>query len=204
MSIPEIKPITYTLAASTKGPLSGKTLTGGRESVRFMDGATVDVAIFPTEENGFDSAKYGREIVVKTTGRPDLAAAVATQRAEKAAAFEAAVPGAAEIIKLAEKVGNDYARYEQRFSKMMEDEGNDGALPPKTPNEALALELKRKLDASPRAALYLKAMRQKASSGWADNSGKGAAGKRAMEILEAGGSIEDATAALSARRGFVD
>ena len=49
MSIPEIKPITYTLAASTKGPLSGKTLTGGRESVRFMDGATVDVAIFPTE-----------------------------------------------------------------------------------------------------------------------------------------------------------
>lgn len=204
MSIPEIKPITYTLAASTKGPLSGKTLTGGRESVRFMDGATVDVAIFPTEENGFDSAKYGREIVVKTTGRPDLAAAVATQRAEKAAAFEAAVPGAAEIIKLAEKVGNNYARYEQQFSKMMEDEGNDGALPPKTPNEALALELKRKLDASPRAALYLKAMRQEASSGWADNSGKGAAGKRAMEILEAGGSIEDATAALSARRGFVD
>lgn len=204
MSTPEIKSITYTLSASVKGPLSGKTLTGGRESVRFMDGATVDVAIFPTEENGFDSAKYGSEIVVKTTGRPDLAAAVAKQRAEKAAAFDAAVPGIAEIIKLAVKVGNDYARYGQQFSEMMDDEGNDGARPPKSPNEALALELQRKLDASPRAALYLKAMRQEAAASWADNTGKGAAGKKAMEILRAGGSLEDAQSAMDARRNFTD
>ncbi|MBE0437687.1 MAG: hypothetical protein IBX56_18025, partial [Methylomicrobium sp.] len=52
--------------------------------------------------------------------------------------------------------------------------------------------------------LYLKAERQHRSAHWADNTGKGAAGKKAMEILATGGSIEDAETALNERRTFID
>lgn len=58
--------------------------------------------------------------------------------------------------------------------------------------------------ANPRAALYLKAYRQNLYAHWADNTGKGAAGKRAMEILQSGGSLEEAETALAVRREFVD
>ena len=58
--------------------------------------------------------------------------------------------------------------------------------------------------ANPRAALYLKAKQQDESAHWADNTGKGSAGRKAMDILAAGGSIADAEAAIAVRREFID
>lgn len=192
MSIPEIKPITYALPASTTGPLAGKTLTGGRSASRVLDGKPVEVVIFPTEENGFDAGKYGPEIVVKTPGRPDLIAAVADQRAAKAAAFEAAIPGITEILPLSRKVGNDRARYTEQFNRMMEDEGNDGARPPKLTDEAREKLLEEKLEANPRAAQYLRAL----SFEDASNYMKAAAGAKAKAMLLAGEPTDKAQAEM--------
>ena len=192
MSIPEIKPITYALPAGTTGPLADKTLTGGRSASRVLDGKPVEVVIFPTEENGFDAGKYGPEIVVKTPGRPDLIAAVADQRAAKAAAFEAAIPGITEILPLSRKVGNDRARYTEQFNRMMEDEGNDGARPPKLADEAREKLLEEKLAANPRAAQYLRAL----SFEDASNYMKAAAGSKAKAMLLAGEPTDKAQAEM--------
>lgn len=90
--------------------------------------------------------------------------------------------------------------YRDGFNRMMEDEHNDGARPPRKPGpelEACYGELKALY---PRAALYLRAERQHDGAHWADNSGKGAAGKQAMELVLAGATEAEVLAALEARR----
>ena len=126
------------------------------------------------------------------------------KRAEAAAALESAVPGLAQAIKLSDAAYNESERYSRGFERMMADENNDGARPPRSEDLSIREALKSHLSEYPRAAIYLKARDQHDSSHWADNTGKGAAGQKAMDILAAGGSLEDASAALAVRREFVD
>jgi len=128
----------------------------------------------------------------------------AQKRTEQDAALEAAVPGLAEAIRLSDAAYNERERYSRAFDRMMADEYNDGARPPKPEDKIIGEKFTAHLTAHPRAALYLKAKGQHESSHWADNSGKGAAGQKAMDILAAGGSMEDASVALAVRREFID
>lgn len=96
------------------------------------------------------------------------------------------------------------ADYRDGFNRMMEDEHNDGARPPRKPGPELKeryAELKARY---PRAALYLRAERQEAGAHWADNTGKGAAGKRAMLLVVNGATEAEVEAALAERREWVD
>jgi len=86
----------------------------------------------------------------------------------------------------------------------MDDEGNDGCSPPRGVDQARAERLQAALSANPRAAMYLRAERQANSAHWADNTGAGAAGRRAMEILREGGTVDDAAAARGHRRTWAD
>jgi hypothetical protein len=128
----------------------------------------------------------------------------AQKRTEQDAALEAAVPGLAEAIRLSDAAYNERERYSRAFDRMMADEYNDGARPPKPEDKIIGEKFTAHLTAHPRAALYLKAKGQHESSHWADNTGKGAAGQKAMDILAAGGSMEDASVALAVRREFID
>ena len=126
------------------------------------------------------------------------------KRADAATALESAVPGLAEAIRLSDAAYNERERYSRAFDRMMADEYNDGARPPKPEDKTIGEKLTAHLSTHPRAALYLKARNQHDSSHWADNTGKGAAGQKAMDILAAGGSLDDASVALAVRREFVD
>ena len=128
----------------------------------------------------------------------------AAYKQSKEDALEANVPGIHEALTLSAAASNESARYRRDFNRMMDDESNDGARPPKPENHTASEKLSVLLANNPRAALYLKAKSQDESTSWADNTGKGAAGRKAMEILATGGSIEDATAALAVRREFID
>lgn len=94
----------------------------------------------------------------------------------------AAVPGLNELRAACE----DVARYHEQFERMMEDEGNDGARPPKP--------IKGDVDALraqyPVAAAYLKAE----SWSYAEHYAKSGAGKKAMERIANG---EDHVAAVA-------
>lgn len=126
------------------------------------------------------------------------------KRADAIAALEAQVPGATEAIRLSGAAYNESERYSEEFAAMMDDENNDGARPPRPEDLSYRDKLQAHLAAHPRAALYLKAKHQAEGSRWADNTGAGAAGRRAMELIEAGATLEDASAALAVRREFVD
>lgn len=94
--------------------------------------------------------------------------------------------------------------YRDGFDRMMEDEHNDGARPPRRPAPELGeryLELKERY---PRAALYLRAERQDVSAYWADNTGKGTAGRRAMQLVLEGRAEAEVETALAERREWVD
>lgn len=106
--------------------------------------------------------------------------------AERIAAYKAnlaaRVPGL-EIIRTARA---EHADYHEALERMMEDEGNDGARPPRKPTAdlaALATEY-------PVAAAYLKAEGYSLASHYA----KASAGRRAMERIEAG---EDAAVVIA-------
>jgi hypothetical protein len=98
----------------------------------------------------------------------------------------------------------DADRYDREFNKMMSDEYNDGASPPAEKSNKLKADYEALLDKYPRAALYLKAQSQNENAHWADNTGKGAAGKKAMQMILDGASLEDAKTALAERRELVD
>ncbi len=94
--------------------------------------------------------------------------------------IKAAIPGLAEL----RAARNAEARYREATERMMEDEGNDGARPPRRPTtdpDEIAKQY-------PRAACYLRAE----SYEYATNDRKSAAGRKATRLLESGGSIEDA------------
>ena len=144
----------------------------------------------------------GYGLVILTGAEND--ARIAAERAARKAALESAVPGAAEAIRLSDLAYSERERYSHAFDRMMEDEDNDGCRPPRPEDRSFAERLASHLASHPRAALYLKAKHQHEGAHWADNSGAGAAGNKAMEILMAGGSIEDAQAALAVRREVID
>ncbi len=98
---------------------------------------------------------------------------------------EAAIPGLEELREAEES----WEIYHERFGRMMEDESNDGARPPQMPSVKLE-EIQAKY---PRATLYLKAE----AYSQAANSDKASAGHRAMELLVAGGSEEEAANILN-------
>jgi len=80
-------------------------------------------------------------------------------------------------------------KYSEDFHHSMEGESNDGCRPPVGPTGPSVSELSAKY---PRAALYLRAEEYGCSS----NHHKNGAGKRAMQLLEEGESIEDALVIL--------
>jgi hypothetical protein len=82
----------------------------------------------------------------------------------------------------------DEDRYQRQFTQMMGDEYNDGVNPPRAPKAESRLVAAR----YPRAAMYLAAESYAGASHWA----KAKAGDEAMEIILAGGTIEDARAKL--------
>lgn len=118
--------------------------------------------------------------------------------------LESVIPGVTEAIRLSDSAYNESERYSRQFEAMMTDEDNDGARPPRAQDQTIATRLKAHLATRPEAALYLQAKNTYDSTHWADNTGKGASAKRAMEILETGGTVEEAKIALAVRREFVD
>lgn len=122
------------------------------------------------------------------------------ERRTEADALEAAVPGLAALKAAFSAYEYESDRADRAFARMMSDENNDGARPPNPFDVTTEANYFALRDANPRGALYLKAERQSESGSWADNTGSASAGKRAMEILRAGGSIEEAEIALAVRR----
>ena len=168
------------------GPLAGVSLRNG---VRMKNHPQAGDAIV------FDQVKHNGKFItptVRLAGKPKLQAAWdshekahADYAAGQRAALAANVPG---LDALKAAVSGE-ERYNRQFDRMMNDENNDGARPPASPRGPSSQELAAK---HPRAAAYLRA------EGYANaaHDQKAAAGKRAMELLAAGGSVEDADAIL--------
>lgn len=131
-----------------------------------------------------------------------IAASVDHDRAAKAAAaanLSAALPGLDELRDAEARLFEADARRDRAFSRMMEDESNDGIRPPADAPDAVRDRVKELRGAYPHAALYLKAERQLASGHWSDASGGKAAAGRCQSILLSGGTVEAAAEALAFR-----
>jgi len=115
--------------------------------------------------------------------------AAEAERRAKAEALARNVPGLEEL----REVYAEEDAYRHAFNRMMADEQNDGVRPPRKPARSGAEVAAR----YPRAAVYLKA------ECYAAHDMKVSAGKRACELLAAGGSVEDATAILEGWVGNV-
>jgi len=136
------------------------------------------------------------EAAIIIAGRERLAAKQEAAAREQKARLEANVPGLAELRELSSAVSNDDLRYSREFNRMMEDENNDGARSPRQVDESRRGKLVDMLAKYPRAALYLRAENTKDGAGLADNNGKIESANNAMNILENGGSLDDAERAL--------
>lgn len=183
--------------------LRGVTLEGGKPTKINQGGKLVDVVEFRNPD--------GKPIYVMLEGKPELQAAVAAyeaatarEAAEAQARFEANVPGFAELEKLSLRMRADEEHRVVAFNRMMADEFNDGAAPPPSDSKSSAEKLAALKARFPRAALYLRAKNQAESGSWADNTGARAAGRKAMAILKAGGSLEEAEVALAERHACTD
>lgn len=180
------KPLTYTTPYKTVviETLSDiKTVKG----VECLDGGTV-------QHNGKTVAYY-----VQIANKPDLAKLVLDWRAEwdaynayKAAEFAANVPGLDALRTALEDARYERRRYRAQLDAMMDDEGNDGTNPPAPVDPSLDETARRLAAEYPRAAVYLRAEGYTRSN----NVDKYIAGKKAMEIIATGGTIEDAVATL--------
>jgi hypothetical protein len=140
----------------------------------------------PAGWRGFYATSYpvregAREMIAALSAERDARADAAD--ATRAATLEVACPGLARL----RAALDDADRYAEEFERMMEDEGNDGARPPRPRRgdpTALAAEY-------PRAAAFL---RMESWSYSCNMSGKSGVGKRAMARLLAG---EDHVAVLA-------
>ena len=206
--------ITYTFPADCPvAELRGRTFSDGTLSFDPKAGPNIDLGTYKAGNVVlFEGERVGGKsgLVVKLAGRPDLQAIVRADiaraeadriaRQEAAdAALEAGVPGVREILRLANEAECEAERYVRDFDRMMDDGDNDGVRPPKPEDRSHAAKLTSLLAANPRAALYLKAKRQADGTHWADNTGAGAAARKAMEMLVAGATIEEAAEALAHR-----
>ncbi len=136
---------------------------------------------------------------VALASRPEMAAQVAQWLADwqaweeaKAAAFAANVPGYAELQAALDAAQNEQHRYHSAFDRMMDDENNDGANPPKAENKSFAKRARELAAQYPRAATYIKAQGYLLS----DNTHKYAAGRKASELVAAGGDLAEAESIL--------
>ena len=125
--------------------------------------------------------------MIRRTAAPTIAKHVSQLKdsfdAEEAARNEQLakyVPGLEEL----REARDAELEYDNKFSRMMNDENNDGVRPPKRP-VANASELAKKY---PAAETYLKAEAYELAS----HHQKSAAGKKALKLLESGGSVDDA------------
>jgi len=122
-------------------------------------------------------------------------------RNSEKARHDEAVPGLEILREAWEALRNDAGAVALQWREMMS-EDNDGANLPSGVNSALGQNYVALAAQYPRATLYLKAEHQADTGHWADNAGKMAAGKKACEILAAGGSLEEAKKALLIRREY--
>ena len=133
--------------------------------------------------------------VIRYDNKPELnaeieewTAAWAKYEEWTASEFARNVPGLDDLRKAQDEAHNDRSRYADEFERMMEDEGNDGARPPRPIDESAKDRVARLAAEYPRAAAYLRAK----DYTLAGNDRKYAAGKKAMEIIATGGTIEEA------------
>jgi hypothetical protein len=164
--------------------ITGRELTGRYLENHPQAGPSVDFGTIHVD-------RKDRRLIVKLDSRPVLrqivdAAIAAEAEAERIEAERMAtnVPGLAEL----QAAIDAEQQYRHDFTRMMEDEGNDGVNPPKHPLASSA-DLATRF---PRAAVYISAESYSFASHWA----KAKAGEEAMEIIASGGSIEDAEATL--------
>lgn len=174
----------------------------------YLDGQKHGTGMLPLPNpQAIDDKLYTHAINQIALRASEVEAIWAAQRAYYAvvaAKLEASVPGISQMTELLEAADSETDRYNYEFEEMLDDEGNDGSRPPKPIDNSHRAKLDTMIADHPRAALYLKAKAQSESVHWSDNTGAGAAGKRAMDILADGGSVEDAEIALAARRECVD
>lgn len=111
------------------------------------------------------------------------------------------VPGLAEVRAASEAHHVATSRYEAARETAQEHEDFRPVTPP---SPALAERHAAVREQYPRAALYVKAENQATSGSWADNTGKQAAGRKAMSLIRKGASLEEAKAALAERRPLND
>ena len=196
--------ISYTFPQSAPAPFTGKTVTGGVPKKMPINGK-IEIVV------EFAEKIQGKGILARISDKPKLAAEVDRYYAEISAInkklkddLEAAVPGLEILRNLKKDAIREADRFHDEFNRMMEDEENDGANPPDPENFNYAKFYNELAAKYARAALYLKAESQSASTAWADNTGKGMAAIQCRKIIAEGGSIEDAEKALAVRREFND
>lgn len=87
---------------------------------------------------------------------------------------------------------NEEHRYQDQFERMMDDENNDGARPPKALDESLRTHADKLAARYPRAAAYLRAE----GYTYSNNHHKYGAGKKAMTLIASGGNLDEAETIL--------
>lgn len=166
----------------------------------------INAAVF--RKMGKDIADYawiGTAVPKKVL--PDLLKVREQVRSQSQAADEVVaknVPGIEEVRDAVDAAMNEDHRHNRQFNQMMDDEGNDGARPPRPINEALWAKAHALQEKYPRAALYVQAEDQRDSGSWADNTGKSAAADTCIKMLESGEGIEACEQALKHRRETTD
>lgn len=118
-------------------------------------------------------------------------------------ALDAIVMGLGIIRKAADAINDMQDAWDHAFQRMM-DTGSSVMPNLPQPTDAMRQALSDAHAKYPRASAYGSAEHQASSTHWADNTGAGAAGRKAMEIIASGGSLEDAQAALTERREWTD
>ena len=109
---------------------------------------------------------------------------VSALKTEKTQKLSTNVPGLEQL----RAAYNDEERYHEQFNRMMEDEQNDGARPPK-PVAAKSSDVAKEY---PRAAMYLKAEAYSRAGHYA----KASAGEKAMKLIQEGGDLAEAQTIL--------
>jgi len=161
-----------------KSPKEIKTVQG----IECFDGGDIKV-------NG-----KSMRLMVRIDGKPEFSQKVADWRAEwatydawKREEFDRNVPGYRELEQASDAAAEVEYRYRSEVNRRMDDEQLSSFSPAK-PDNAPAEKAAVLRTQYPRATVYLRAKRYTNS----DNLNKYSAGKKAMEIIATGGSIEDA------------
>jgi hypothetical protein len=191
---------TYTdTAAAIEAGLNNKDAVSVLE-ITLASGEITNIVCKSTEKGLREALRRSPMAEIKAVNKT-IADLSALRAERKQAALEEAIPGLGALTALRDRAMADSERARAAFERMMD---SGSGIAPKPADATLRDEYEAALAANPRAALYLRAEAQRDSAHWADNTGKGEAGKTAMAILRRGGSLEEAEAALAKRREIVD